>query len=291
MRKTAKKIKDILIPNQKSLEKTIKKFVQTGKNNIHILADFDNTLTKAYVNGKKVNSLISVLRDEKYLTADYPEKSYALYYKYHPIEDSHKISPTRKKRAMNEWWSKHFKLLIESGLTKKDIAQAVKSDNIRLRDGGNEFFKLLRINKIPLVIMSASGLGDESVKASLRQSRIQPNNIFIISNTLIWNKKGRMIGFKKPIIHSANKDEAEIKNFPAIWRKMKKRKNVILLGDRLGDIDMITGFAYEHLIKVGFYNHDSKENLKQFKKKFDIIVLNDSSLDYINRLIEKITSP
>ncbi|MDD4271306.1 MAG: hypothetical protein PHF50_00695 [Patescibacteria group bacterium] len=282
--------KNIIITSPKKLKKTIAALARTGARKIHVLADFDNTLTKAYVNGKKVNSLISVLRDEKYLTPDYPEKSYALYYKYHPIEDSYKVSPTKKKRAMNEWWSKHFKLLIESDLTKKDIARAVKSDNIRLRDGGVDFFKLLRINKIPLVIMSASGLGDESVKASLRQSKIQSNNIYIISNTLIWDKKGRMIGFKKPIIHSANKDEAKIKNFPVIWRKMKKRKNVILLGDRLGDVDMVTGFNYDHLIKIGFYNHDEKENLKQFKKKFDITILNDSSLDYVNQLLKEITS-
>jgi len=53
---------------------------------------------------------------------------------------------------------------------------------------------------------------------------------------------------------------------------------------------MITGFKYDHLIKIGFYNYKQKNNLAQFRKKYDIIILGDSSLDYVNRLLKEITA-
>jgi len=268
---TKPKLKNILIPNPKKLAKLVAAFKRAGADNIHVLADFDNTLTKAYVNGKRVNSLLAILRDEKYLTPDYPEKSYALYYKYHPLEESHQLTRAAKKRAMNQWWTLHFKLLIKSGLNKKDVYRAVKSDNLRLRPGVLEFFKFLKAKKIPLVVMSASGLGQESVKAYLRQSKNHSNNIQIISNNLLWDKNGRMIGFKKPIIHSANKDETVMKNFPRVMKKIKARTNVLLLGDRLEDLHMITGFNYDHLIKIGFLNHNQKGTLVRFKKNLILL--------------------
>ena len=286
----AKQSKNILIPNPKRLAKLKSAFAQAGAKKIHVLADFDKTLTKAFVNGKKIPSLISVLRDEKYLTPNYAEKAYALYHKYHQMENNPRLSMAKKKRAMHDWWTAHFKLLIKSGLNKKDIARAVKSKNIQLRTNGAKFFKLLKYHKIPLVIMSASGLGNESIDLYLKKIKNYSGNIQIISNSFIWDQNGRAIGFNKPIIHSANKDEVEIKNFSKIMETIKHKKNVLLLGDQLSDLDMITGFKYDHLIKIGFYNYKQKNNLAQFKKKYDIIILGDSSLDYVNRLLKEITA-
>jgi hypothetical protein len=54
------------------------------------------------------------------------------------------------------------------------------------------------------------------------------SNISLIGNDFVWDKNDVAIDFKKPIIHSMNKDETVLKDFP-IFEKIKDRKNVILL--------------------------------------------------------------
>jgi 2-hydroxy-3-keto-5-methylthiopentenyl-1-phosphate phosphatase len=60
-----------------------------------------------------------------------------------------------KKNAMKEWRTKHKLLLIEEGITKQDIYQAMQSQNINLREGSKYFFDVLNKNSIPLIILSA----------------------------------------------------------------------------------------------------------------------------------------
>mgnify|MGYP001614629085 FL=1 len=91
----------ILITNTKELDKIKSKIAEEGTSKLHILADFDKTLTKAFVNGEKIPSVISVLRDGNYLTKDYSEKAHKLYEKYHPIEINPEISLEEKKKAMH----------------------------------------------------------------------------------------------------------------------------------------------------------------------------------------------
>ena len=57
-----------------------------GPEKLHVLADFDRTLTYALVDGQRRDSLMAILRDEKYLTPDYPAKAHALRDQYYPIE-------------------------------------------------------------------------------------------------------------------------------------------------------------------------------------------------------------
>jgi hypothetical protein len=113
--------KNVLIPNPEVLEQAKKEFKKGGAEKIHVLADFDRTLTTAFVDGKSIPSLISVLRDGNYLTPDYAGKANALFEKYHAIEIDSKIPLFEKKKAMLEWWKTHFALLVECGLNKSDL--------------------------------------------------------------------------------------------------------------------------------------------------------------------------
>ena len=116
---------DLLIVNKKDFEKKKKQFIKDGINKIHILSDFDRTLTKTFVNGEKTPSLISELRRRNYISEEYSKAAQALADKYHPIEINTSIPPAEKKKAMNEWWTKHFELLIKSGLNKKQITNYI----------------------------------------------------------------------------------------------------------------------------------------------------------------------
>lgn len=280
-------MQDIIISNPEELEKTKKLISKDGAKNLHVITDFDRTLTKAFVNGKYVPSLISVLRDGNYLTADYSEKAHALRDKYYPIEINPDISLKEKKKAMHDWWTTHFELLIKSGLNKRDLEKVVKSGKVKFRQGTLEFLDFLHANDIPTIILSSSGLGKDSISMYLENVGRLYDNIYIISNSFKWDKSGRVVSIKEPIIHSMNKDETSIKDFP-FYRKIRNRKNVLLLGDTLEDVGMIKGFKYDKLIKVGFLNEDVEKNLEKYKTVYDIVILNDGSMDYINKLMREI---
>ena len=280
-------LENIIISNPSELEEIKKEFQKGGVENLHILSDFEKTLTYAFVKGEKVPSLISVLRSSgDYLGNDYAKEAQALFDKYHPIEIDSKIPIEEKKKAMEDWWTTHFSLLIKLGLNRGHLEKAIVSGRVKLRDGTEEFLNLLRKYGIPLVIISSSGLG-EAIPMFLKKERKLFPNVYIISNLFLWDENGKAVGVKKPIIHSLNKDETVLKEFPP-YEQIKDRKNVILLGDNLEDVGMIAGFNYDNLIKIGFLNEKIDENLEEYKKIYDILILNDSSINYSNKLLKEI---
>ncbi|MBI2628721.1 hypothetical protein HYW74_01405 [Candidatus Pacearchaeota archaeon] len=283
-------MQDIIIVNPEELERKIKEFKKGGAEKLHVLSDFDKTITTFILpNGEQMPSLISRIRNGPYLSKEYSKKANELYNKYHPIEIDANISMSEKKKMMYEWWYEHFKLLGESGLNKKIVEKVAKDlidgEKIALRKGAREFFRILKNNKIPLVIISSS-VGD-LIKSFLSQEKILDKNMHIIANILSYDKQGN---FKEVehIVHVFNKDESVLEEFPNVFKEIKTRKNVLLLGDSLGDLGMIEGFNYDGIIKIGFLNENVEEQLEVYKKFFDVIILNDGSFDYVNELIGRI---
>ncbi len=281
---------DIIIPDKPKLEKKIEAIRKEGASSLHVLSDFDRTLTKAFFKEEKIPSLISHLRNGHYLTKDYAEKAQTLFNKYHPIELSDKITKEEKSKAMLEWWSAHYKLLVKSGLNEKTIKQALKDiiqeGKIKLRKGAAEFLQKLNQDNIPLIILSSAGIGN-MVTEFLKEQNLMFNNIHFIGNTLKFDKAGNFAGIKdNKIIHVLNKHEAEIKNLP-IYEEIKQRKNIILLGDSIDDLGLAQGVQHKNIIKIGFLNF-SEQSLEEFQKNFDVIIMNDGDFSEINNVLSKI---
>lgn len=282
-------MQNVIIINPNRLEKIKEKIRRDGFEKLQVVADFDKTLNSCFVNGKKIASLISILRDEHYLTPDYSEKAQALYDKYHPLEADPNIPLQEKKKLMHEWWTTHYDLLIKSRLRKNDLAKAIQSENLALRPGAEEFFDFLHSREIPLLIFSAAGLGAETIALYLEKSGKLYENIHIISNAFVFDKDGLVVGVKEPIVHTFNKDYAIVKQYP-VFEKLKERKNIILLGDSAGDADMTAGFEHSAIIKIGFLNEHAEDSriLQSFKEIFDVVILNDGPMDCVNELIKSL---
>ena len=278
------KVKNIIIPNQDKLAELKEAIAEGGVENLYVVSDFDNTLTTAFVNGERVPSLISVLRNGNYLTADYAKKAQALFDRYHPIEIDSSFPLKEKKKVMYKWWTTHFKLLIKSGLNRKDIEDVVKSGGNQLREGIPEFISTLNKNEMPLIILSASGLGKDAIKIFLEEENVLLNNVNIISNSYEWDSKGNAITAKEPIIHSMNKDLEVIRDL-SVFEKIKNRGNVLLLGDNLSDSKVVDNIEFDNLIKIGFLNDNVGSNLEEYKENYDVILLGDPSMDYVNQLV------
>lgn len=280
-------MENIIISNSKYFEELKTKILSEGADKLHVVADFDRTLTKCFVNGVKIPSIVSVLRNENYLSEEYSKKATELADYYHSIEIDAKIPLDEKKKYMQEWWEEHFKLLIDSGLNKKNLERVINEGKVEFREGTEEFLDLLHEKKIPLIIFSSSGIGN-LIPMYLERHKKLYDNIHIITNLYKWDKEGKAIEVNKPVIHVLNKDETSIKRFPKIYKEVKDRKNVLLLGDSLGDLGMIKGFDYENLLKVGFLNEKVEEILGEYKKNFDVVITNDSDMDYVNEMIKKL---
>lgn len=277
----------IIISNQDNFAKVKDAIIADGAAQLHLISDFDRTLTSSLSHGKLSGSLISILRDHQYLTPDYPAKAHALADHYRPIENDPALPLAEKKAAMMEWWTKHFNLLIASGLTKQNIEDAMQESGVELREGVVELITLLKSKNIPLVIFSASGLGYDSIAYFLGRHNLMSDNIHIVSNRFQWNEANQAVGIIPPIIHSFNKDENSLHNLP-FYHEVAKRQNAILLGDSLGDIGMTSGLTHKNIMKFCFIGDSDQGKIDSLKEAYDAIVADDGSVGAVIDLISQL---
>lgn len=280
---------NILISHPEKLQETIQKMSLQWSGRFHVIADFDRTLTKAFIDGKDTWSLINRLQNW-FFPPEYLQKAQEIFDTYHPIEIDPTIPLDQKKEAMQKRWRSQFDLMFSYGLTRDIIKKAMQSEITSFREWYQQFFDILHTHNVPLIILSASGLWYESIYYCLEHENMLFDNIDIISNAFDWDENGEAIAAREPIIHSFNKDETVVHNFP-IYEEIKDRRNILLLGDGLGDADMANGFDYENIIKIWFLNHDTPEHRKQFQEKFDLVILHDGSMDQVNSILKKICLP
>lgn len=280
-------IDNVHVANPEALNRKIKKFKQSGVDSFHVVADFDKTLTKAFVNGKNVLSSYALIRDGKYLTPDYSKRAHALFDKYHHFEIDPDLSLEEKKKKMILWWREHYELMVECGMSKSVIKDIISKRQLQLRDGAFKFLDLLHDQKIPLLIFSA-GIGD-LIKEFLEFEKKLYSSTHIISNFWTFDDKGVVTGCLDRFIHVFNKNEYAVKN-TTYYPQIRHRKNVMLLGDSLGDLGMTEGIEHEGIIRVGFLNDNQEKFLDTYAKSFDIVVLDDGDMNYVNKVLMKILS-
>jgi len=278
-------LENVYIKDKDKLNNKIKQIKEDGKDKLHIISDFDKTLTKVFLQDIKYRSAIAQIRDGGYLENNYPRRSEALYEKYYPIEINPNIPFEEKKEKMLEWWSTHIKMQVECGLNISVVNEINNKRNIKLREGVIETFNLLNENNIPILILS-SAVGD-FIEFVIKDNNIFYPNIHIITNFYNYDDAGKVIGYKDKVIHNFNKNEAAIKETPH-FDKTKDRPNVLLFGDSLNDIKMIEGVDHKTVIFVGFLNNKIEERLELFKDKYDIVITNDGSFEQILELLKEI---
>ncbi|XP_048498986.1 uncharacterized protein LOC104907199 isoform X2 [Beta vulgaris subsp. vulgaris] len=273
---------NIVVGNTLSLQNKIAAIRAAGPSKLQVIADFDGTLTKYNIDGQRGHSSHALLQQGN---PEYDIKRQNLYDHYHPLEICPAIPVEEKTKLMEEWWGKTHALLIEGGLTFDDIRKSVANARIAFREGVIELFELLEEFDVPILIFSA-GLAD-IIEEVLRQ-KVQRSfkNIEIVSNRMVFNNEGNLSAFKGKTIHVLNKNEhaldmaAPLHNNmgtvdgPVIdYAAMKKRSNVLLLGDHIGDLGMSDGLDYETRISMGFLNDMVNESLESYCKAFDVVLL------------------
>ncbi|KAJ4720535.1 5'-nucleotidase [Melia azedarach] len=285
--------------NPDLLQKKISEIRLAGPSKLQVIADFDATLTRYWINGSRGQSSHGLLQQEN---PNYDAKRQELYEYYHPLEFSPSIPIEEKTKLMEEWWGKTHALLIEGGLTYNAIRMSVANAFIAFREGVVELFEFLEEKDVPVVIFSA-GLAD-IIEEVLRQKIHKSfKNVKIVSNQMVFNEEGRLVSFKGKTIHSLNKNEHALDMVSPLHdhlgdtdgpiddsASMKKRTNVLLLGDHIGDLGMSDGLKYDSRISVGFLNDSIEKNLDVYRKAFDIVYLNDAPMWGVVKLVSQLCS-
>lgn len=258
------------------LQSKLKNLLADGVDNLHILADFDGTITREYVDGVKTPSAVSIFRDNpKYFPESYRTKAHELFEHYYPIEMNPDLPMDFRKSKMIEWWNAHFQLLIDYKIKKSYIEEISESGMISSRSGVTEFLNLTHKLQIPVIIISASALG-ESIEIYLKSHGLLHDNIHLFVNKFIWNEEGIAVDVQRPIFHSLNKDETELAEFPNLKKEISKRKNVLVLGNAPGDAKMSHGLAHDQKLTIGFVDpEEQEERVQNLKKCFDFVLTDD----------------
>ncbi|EEE59598.1 hypothetical protein OsJ_11914 [Oryza sativa Japonica Group] len=268
-----------------------------GPAKLQVIADFDGTLTRYWYDGSRGQSSHGLLRQGN---EEYDAKREELFEHYHPIEICPDIPLPEKAKLMEEWWEKTHALLIEGGLTYEAIRQSVADAKITFRDGVVKLFEFLEERDIPVLVFSA-GLADIIEEVFRQKLHRSFKNIKVVSNRMVFNEEGRLVSFKGKTIHVLNKNEHALdmaapvhdnlgdpNGYTDDYSLVKKRTNVLLLGDHIGDLGMSDGLNYENRIAVGFLNNNIEKSLKDYSEAFDIVYLNDAPMVGVVELVSEL---
>lgn len=243
---------------------------------IHILTDFDRTITKG-----DSDSSWGILSKTDLMDDEYIKERIALYNYYRPIEIDETLDYETKNKLMIDWWNKHIGLFVKYKLSEDVVNKATNNaDVMSFRDGAKEFLENMRDRHIPVIIISA-GVGN-FVEQFLIKNNCYFENIYIVSNFIKFENK-IAVGISDMIIHSLNKNEVALPN--EIKELVKDRKNVILLGDSLSDVRMVSEENKDNALKIGFLDEKIEENISYFNEQFDIVCTNNTTY---NELVKKI---
>lgn len=268
-------------------EEKLEKIKADGKEKLHIISDFDRTLTPHQVDGVKSSTSFAQFRNGGYLGEEYAQKAHAMYDMYHPIEVDVTVPEEVRVMEMKKWWGEHMELLVSSGVTREIVEDIVSRGSIRLREGGEDFLTLCASANVPLLIFSA-GLGD-LITHLLQVKKVLTPNMHVVSNFFDFNDEGRAVGVIGDTISSVNKHESEIVK-SAYAEGLRVRTNVIVLGDSLDDLRVTEGLSHETILSIGFLNENVDQSRAIFLEKFDLVIEGDGSLEEVIHIVNQIVA-
>ncbi|CAF1263656.1 unnamed protein product [Rotaria sordida] len=276
------------------VEDIVQSLINDRRKMLHVVADFDFTLTIYEKNGIILPSTFGVIESNHHVKLPdgslLAHKAEKLRSKYHPIEMDVQMDVSEKIPHMIEWWRTAQKLFVVSNLDKSLIRKLVEESTMELKKGVHEFIIDLLHSETPILIFSA-GLGDVIeffLEKEIPDFKHNHASSHIVSNFINYDNNGKLLSFNDRLIHTFNKNEHEISDTP-YYQTILTRPNVILLGDSLGDVGMIGGMKnLKQILKIGYLNHSTPKKLEVYKNVYDIVICDDQTFDVPNAILKAI---
>ena len=279
----------VIIPRRAEYEKKYRALVAGGAQNLAVISDFDRTITSCFVGEKRCASCYNVA--DGALSPEMVRYKQQIFDHYFPIEKDPNMTLEEKKPFMLEWYSKSNDSLVAGGFRREWLERAVRiareAGTLALRPGFAELLQTLQAHGLPVLIFSA-GIGNviTEIMAQLLPSVPLAATTQIVGNQMEFDDQGVLRGWG-PLIHMYNKNQSVV---PV----SQQRRNVLLLGDGLGDATMADGAATEPacILKVGFLNEHEDELLPQYEAQFDVVILGDDGMQEVQKIVDAVlTAP
>ena len=299
--------------NKDLFEKKIKDFAMAyskNKKSVAVVTDFDYTITTPidYKTGKEYKSSY-YLYDEDLIGGDqkkFCERRQALADIYSKYEFSTEYDLETRIEKMREWYTKNIQLYFNEKFTLDSIDEMVKKckNNLLFRKNAKEYMELLIEMGIPIIIES----GGITVFIVAILKTIFPNiyqlikekKIMVVSNSFTFDEKTKGCnGLEHEVIYCFNKDEF-LGN--VVNKEYPELKNVLVLGDNLGDADSVKKINVEKENVIGFgfvnlpinvLNDENKKDhiekkIKEYTNVFDVALIGDCDYEPIIEILKKI---
>ncbi|KAJ9077652.1 hypothetical protein DSO57_1014674 [Entomophthora muscae] len=272
---------DVAIRDPVGVMRKLQVIVRGGRHSVSVIADFNMTLTKYWVGGKQNCDTFNVLEEVGVVSPRLISTQSKLRKEYYRIESNQDLTQPEKECLLTSIIQRNNNLYIEESFTRDSLADALSNYPIVYRKGVHELVALTGFYQIPMLVFTA-GLGDVVVELMKAHNLLHPH-ISFISNFMDFDPlpPHHICGFLPPLVHTLNKGKVVLQSPPFT----KPRKNTILIGDSLGDIQMGAFLDHQTTLTIGLLNHSVEENLAQYSSEFDVVLTNDASLDWLNRLI------
>ncbi|GLV37298.1 cytosolic 5'-nucleotidase IIIB [Carabus blaptoides fortunei] len=280
--------KHVHIKNKDEVINKINLLITGGKDSLQVVSDYDMTLTKQHENGKQHVTSFGMIHKCRSMSKEYYQKEQKLYREYRPIEIDPYMPNEEKVKHMEHWWRKSEDLLKGISLPVEEFDEVAKIYNPALRDGTADMISDLYKENVPVLVFSA-GLGD-SVVAVLKHNQVLHPNVKVISNYLDRDENNKILGYRGNMITVLNKNEQVLKG-TEYYDLVQNRGNVILMGDHVGDAGMAEGVPHRNtVLKIGFLYDSVDVCLPEYLDAFDIVLIDDQTMDVPRALIKLIVN-
>jgi HAD superfamily hydrolase (TIGR01544 family) len=276
--------------DEKRVHEIIQNMVTSGSQHLQVISDFDMTLSRFVDDdGEICESCYHAIEESRLLPVTYREAARSLKEIYYAIEIDPKLTIEQKCPYMVEWWTKAHDLLLQCDFKQSYVEQIVRDSRLFFRSGCDWLFNELSGHNVPLLIFSA-GIGDVIVEVFKQRAKLH-DNIKVVSNFMDFDEHGVLKGFQGELLHVFNKNENAVHQSD-YFDQLMHRDNIILMGDSLGDLSMATGATEcANVLNIGFLNDKVPERLASYIEAYDIVLVNDQSVDIANAILRQILYP
>ena len=172
----------IHIRDQRELRSKINSIKNEGPQNLMVISDFDQTISKYWYpdtmeserarrlnlepkKQKRADAAMRVMFSSLKMNEEIKQRTIDAFNKYRPIEMDQKLTLQEKAEFMREWWESNLRDFSSMRLNDRDFHQMVYDSRIVMRHGLIEKINLIQKHGVPMYVLS--GGIKEIIEASL----------------------------------------------------------------------------------------------------------------------------
>lgn len=254
----------LLAPNFASRIAQCKALLRQRKERLLFIADFDHTLTT--------------------MTSDQCHHAIG----FNPLlsktfrDGFHQVVRTEVEDWAQWWFICHDYIVNHSDLTLDLFREGLRSSNFQLRDQCSQLFRFLTLHNIPTYIVSA-GVQNVIEDVFEKHDIDLGQNSYFYTNKMIFDDDNNLAKFTPSVpVHSLGKHMLPF-HFPEIFSRtvsveipslqtVFQYDVAIVLGDSVGDFQVVRELSHFETIKIGFAGNEDKAQYLMDQVQCDVVL-------------------